>query len=309
MDKKIILKRLRRNPFFVTGLICVVLIILIVVFVPLLIHWDPNRQSLLDRFMAPEGFSKGLLGHIMGTDQLGRDVFMRLLMGGRSSLLIALVAVILQNVIGVVLGIVAGYFGGVINSVLMRICDVFLAIPTMLLAIAVIAVIGPSIFNLILVMTITMWVQICKIIQNDVRIYKKKEFVSASKAFGGTNSHIMFSQIFPNITTNLLVIGSQSFGMVLLIEAGLSFLNLGIKPPDPSWGNMINTGRGYLTTYPWLAIAPGIALMLTILAFNFLGDGLRDVFDPKWQSVIRKKKIGGSHGKTRGAENPCERAG
>ncbi|SHI04162.1 peptide/nickel transport system permease protein [Sporobacter termitidis DSM 10068] len=290
MDKKLVFRRLRRNPFFLTGFICAVVIVLAVVFVPMLLHWDPIRQSLADRFMAPQGFSEGFKGHILGTDQLGRDVLMRLLIGGRSSLIIALIAVVLQNVIGVVLGIVTGYFGGAVDSVVMRICDVFLAIPAMLVAIAVIAVIGASIFNLILVMTLTMWVYLCKVIRNDVRIYKNKEFVSASRVFGGSDFHIMFKQIFPNITTNLLIIGSQSFGTVLLMEAALGFLNLGIQPPAPSWGNMINVGRGYLTTYPWLAIAPGIALMLTILAFNFLGDGLRDVFDPKRQSFFSKKK-------------------
>ncbi len=281
MDKKIIFKRMRRSPFFMTGFICAVIIILIVVFGPMLLHWDPVRQSLANRFIPPQGLSEGLKGHILGTDQLGRDVFMRLLMGGRISLFIAVIVVILQNFLGVVIGIVAGYFGGVLDSIIMRICDVLLAIPLLVLAIAVIAVIGTSIFNLIMVMTITNWVFLCKVIRNDVRVYKGKEFVSASKAFGGSKFHIMFSQIFPNITTNLLIIGSQSFGGILLIEAALSFLNLGVQAPNPAWGNMINVGRNYLTTYPWLAIAPGFALMLTVLALNFLGDGLRDVLDPK----------------------------
>jgi ABC-type dipeptide/oligopeptide/nickel transport system permease subunit len=281
---------MRRSPFFMTGLICAVIIVLIVVFLPMLIHWDPTRQSLADRFMAPQGFSEGLNGHILGTDQLGRDVLIRLLLGGRISLLIAVIVVICQNVVGVILGIVAGYFGGVVDSVIMRICDILLAIPLLVLAIAVIAVVGPSIPHLILVMTVTNWVYICKVIRNDVRIYRSKEFVSASKAFGGSKAHIMFKQIFPNVTTNLLIIGSQNFGGVLLIEASLSFLNLGVQIPNPAWGNMINTGRDYLTTQPWLAIAPGIALMLTVLALNFLGDGLRDVLDPKENRGGRRRR-------------------
>ena len=247
----------------------------------MLLSWDPTKQSLGERFIPPQGFIDGLQGHILGTDQLGRDLLMRMLMGGRISLLIAACVVILQNIIGVVLGIVSGYFGGIADTIIMRICDILLAIPLLVLAIAVIAVIGTSIFNLIMVMTFTTWVRISKIIRNDVRIYKNKEFVSASRAFGGSKPHIMFKQIFPNVTTNLLIIGSQGFGQILLIEAALSFLNLGVQVPSPAWGNMINTGRNYLTTYPWLAIAPGVALMLTVLALNFLGDGMRDVLDPK----------------------------
>ena len=283
MDKRIILGRMRRSIFFVIGFTCAVAVILTVLIGPMLIDWDPARQSLNDRFIAPEGFSDGFDGHIIGTDQLGRDVMMRLLVGGRSSLFISFVGVFTSNMIGVILGIAAGYFRGPTDAIVMRACEVLLAVPGIVLAIAVIAVIGTSVFNLVLVLSITGWVRLCKVIRNDVIIFTGQEFVSASRTLGAGNFHIMFKQIFPNITTNLLIIGSQSVGGILMMEASLSFLNLGIQAPNPSWGNMINVGRSYLTTYPWLAIAPGIALMLTILSFNFLGDGLRDVFDPKWQ--------------------------
>jgi peptide/nickel transport system permease protein len=289
MDKKIILKRMRHSPFFVIGAIVGIFVVLVVVIMPHLLQWDPTQQSLIDKFIPPQGLSDGLKGHILGTDQLGRDVFTRLLQGGQISLIIALVVVILQNVIGVVLGIISGYFGGIVDSIVMRICDILLAIPLLVLAIAVIAVVGPSIPNLIMVMTVTNWVYICKVIRNDVRVYRRKEFVLASRAFGGSNPHIMFKQIFPNITTNLIIIASQNFGGCLLIEASLSFLNLGVQAPDPAWGNMINVGRGYLTTQPWLAIAPGIALMLIVLSLNFLGDGLRDVLDPKENQAKRRR--------------------
>jgi peptide/nickel transport system permease protein len=286
---------MRRNIFFVIGVICAIFVIFIVVIMPLLVDWDPTRQSLMEKFIPPQGFSDGLNGHILGTDQLGRDLFTRLLLGGRISLVIACIVVILQNVIGVILGLLAGYFGGKLDSFIMRVCDVLLAIPLLVLAIAVIAVIGANVPNLIMVMTVTNWVYICKVIRNDVRIYRGQEFVSASRAFGASNAHIMFRQIFPNVTTNLLIIGSQNFGGCLLIEASLSFLDLGVQPPDPAWGNMINIGRNYLTTQPWLAIAPGIALMLTVLALNFLGDGLRDILDPKENRGMlrRKRKIFG----------------
>jgi peptide/nickel transport system permease protein len=281
MDKKIILKRMRRSPFFVIGTITLVLVILVILIMPLLLDWDPTKQSLAEKFIPPEGLSKGLNGHILGTDQLGRDLFTRLLLGGRISLVIACIVTILTSLIGLVCGLLSGYFGGRLDSFIMRACDVVLAIPILVLAIAVIAVIGPSVPNLIMVMSATSWVYVCKVIRNDVRVYRSKEFVRASIAFGGSKRHIMFRQIFPNVTTNLIILASQNFGSCLLIEASLSFLNLGVQAPDPAWGNMINVGRQYLVTQPWLAIAPGIALMLIVLALNFLGDGLRDVLDPR----------------------------
>jgi ABC-type dipeptide/oligopeptide/nickel transport system permease subunit len=281
MDRKIILNRMCHSPFFVIGTIVLVFVIAVVMFMPFFIDWDPTKQSLAEKLVPPEGFSKGFRGHILGTDQLGRDLLARLLLGGRISLVIACAVVVLQNFIGVVCGIAAGYFGGKLDTFIMRVCDVLLAIPLLVLAIAVIAVIGANIGNLILVMSVTNWVFVCKVIRNDVRIYRNKEFVKASIAFGAGKSHVMFKQIFPNVTTNLIILASQNFGGCLLIEASLSFLNLGVLAPDPSWGNMINVGRNYLVTQPWLAIAPGIALMLIVLALNFLGDGLRDVLDPK----------------------------
>ena len=187
----------------------------------------------------------------------------------------------LQVFFGSVLGILAGYLGGWVDKVIMRACDVFLAIPNIILAIAVMSVMGTSVFNLIAVLTISGWVRYCKVVRNNVMVVKKQEFVSASKVLGASGLHIMFTQILPNITTPIIILASSRFGNCILVEATLSFLNLGIPAPTPSWGNMIADGRSYLSIYPWMVFAPGIALMITILAFNFLGDGLRDVLDPK----------------------------
>jgi len=280
MDKKILLKRMRQSIFFMTGFSSVILILLSLL-LPIFIDWDPIATNLGNRLLEPQWFSYGLGGHILGTDQLGRDVLVRLLLGGRYSLLIALVVIILQNVIGVVLGILAGYYGKIVDAIVMRACDVFLAIPNLILAIAVMAILGTSTFNLIMVLSFSGWVQVCKVIRNDVRVIKRQEFVHASAALGAGRMHIMFRQIFPNVTTNMLIIGSQRFGMIILLESTLSFLNLGVQPPLPSWGNMISAGRAFLATHPWLVLAPGFALMLTVLAFNFLGDGMRDVLDQK----------------------------
>lgn len=284
MDFKLIIKRMTKNPFFLSGFITIVIILILVVFGPLLIEYDPIKNSLSEKFISPESFKFIQSTHLMGTDQMGRDVFVRLLVGGRYSLLIAVIVVTIQTVIGTTLGLFSGFFGGVIDKLIMRTCDVFLAIPNLILAIAIMAVLGPNILNLVLVLAFSGWVQFCKVTRNNVMVIKNQEFISASRVLGAKNGHIIFTQIFPNITTHIIILASQSIGVCILVEAALSFLSLGVQPPIPSWGNMISTGRIYMTTYPWLVFAPGITLMITVLAFNFLGDGLRDVLDPKRRS-------------------------
>ena len=264
------------SKFFVIGFLVAVFVVTISIISPLLANFDPAANALMDRLKGP-----GTNGHIMGTDQLGRDIFSRLLMGSRYSLLIALICVVLAAVIGTFLGLVSGYFGGVVDTLIMRISEIFLSIPQIILAIAIMAMLGPSIGNLILVLVITSWTQYCKLARNNVLVQKSMEFVHASQVMGASNMHIMLTQIFPNITTPLLITISQQFGMMIMVEASLSFLGMGIQQPTPSWGNMIADGRTYLTTAPWMVIAPGAVLMITVLAFNFLGDGLRDVLDPK----------------------------
>lgn len=281
MDRQIILNRMRRNPFFMIGSISALFVLVLIVFGPMFLHFDPIANSLSEIFIAPEWFSKGLESHVLGTDQMGRDVFIRLLIGGRYSLSIAFTVVLLELLIGTLLGLVAGYFGGWIDSVIMRACDAFLAIPNLILAIAVMAVMGKSVTNLILVLTFAGWVRACKLTRNNVSVMKKQEFVHASKVLGAGNLHIIFKQIFPNVTTHIIILGSQRIGQIIIIEAALSFLQVGIQAPTPSWGNMIAIGRDYMTTQPWMVFAPGLALMLAATAFNFLGDGLRDVLDPK----------------------------
>lgn len=281
MKKNIMLKRMKRNPFFMVGFIVVLLLVVVVAILPFFIEYSPTQNNLTELFRKPVGLSNGFKGHILGTDELGRDVFTRLLYGGRYSLFIAFVVVVLQILLGTILGIVAGYFGGIVDSVIMRLCDVVLAIPNLILAIAIMSVMGKSMGNLIFVLTFAGWVDSCKVTRNNVRVYKNQDFVRASMALGAQNGHIMFTQILPNVTTPIIILASQKFGFTILLEAALSFLNLGIQPPTPSWGNMIASGRTFMTIHPWLVFAPGVALMLCILAFNFLGDGLRDVLDPK----------------------------
>ena len=281
MDKKIVISRMLHSKFFMVGAVTAIVIILLSVFSPVIVQYDPLTNNLAERLMAPEYFARGLQGHVFGTDEAGRDIFSRLLLGSRYSLTIAAVVVFVAAFIGTVLGAVSGYFGGAVDAVIMRLCDIMMAIPNLVLAIAVMAVLGPNIFNLVIVLIITTWVQYCKVTRNNVMVVKNTECVKASQVLGASRMHIMFSQIFPNVTTQLIILISQQLGWTILTEASLSFLSLGVQPPTPSWGNMIADGRNFLITNPWLVMVPGVALMVTVLAFNFLGDGLRDVLDPK----------------------------
>lgn len=281
MNRKIVISRMLKSKFFMVGALTAVIVILLSVFSPLIVKFDPVTNSLKERLIAPEYLKNGLNGHVLGTDDMGRDIFSRLLLGSRYSLFIAAMVVSFAAIIGTILGAISGYAGGKIDMIIMRACDIMMAIPNLVLAIAVMAILGPNIFNMIIVLIITTWVQYCKITRNNVMIVKNIEFVKASQVLGASKKHIMFSQILPNITTQLIILTSQQFGWTILTEASLSFLSLGVQPPTPSWGNMIADGRNFLVTSPWLVFAPGIALMIVVLAFNFLGDGLRDVLDPK----------------------------
>ncbi|MCI9175767.1 MAG: ABC transporter permease [Lachnospiraceae bacterium] len=280
MDKKIIFNRMKHNPFFIIGVLVIIFLILVCFLSPLYIQFDPVKSNVTNKFQAPD-FSQGLAGHLLGTDNMGRDVFTRLVVGGRISLTIAFVVVALQISIGLVLGLVSGYFGGFVDVLVMRLCEIVLSIPQLILAIAIMSVMGASMGNLIFVMVFGGWVHVCKVTRNNVQVLKNQEFVHASVVLGAKDPHIIFTQILPNVLTQIFIVGSQRFGEAILTEASLSFLNLGITAPNPAWGNMIAAGRTYMATYPWMVIAPGIALMLAVLSFNFLGDGLRDVLDPK----------------------------
>ena len=281
MNKKILFSRMLKSKFFMVGAVVAIFIILMSVFSPVIVKFNPITNSLRERLIPPQYLSQGLTGHVFGTDDFGRDIFSRLLLGSRYSLFIAAVVVSAAALLGTILGALSGYLGGAVDMVIMRLCDIMMAIPNLVLAIAVMAILGPNMFNLVIVLIVTSWVQYCKVIRNNVMVCKHAEFVKASQALGASNFHIMFRQIFPNVTTPLIILISQQFGWTILTEASLSFLSLGIQPPTPSWGNMIADGRNYLITNPWMVFAPGVALMITVLAFNFLGDGLRDVLDPK----------------------------
>lgn len=276
MDRKIILSRIKRNPFFIIGFTLTTLVVVLAVAGTALATHDPLSNDLYNKLLPP-----GSNGHLLGTDQLGRDIFSRILVGARMSLIISFFVCMLSALMGTILGLVSGYKGGMIDAVIMRFCDIVLSLPLIVVTIALVAVLGNSVPNLIIILSLLGWVEFCKLTRNNVMVIKNMEFVSAIKVMGGDSFRILRREIFPNVTTTLLIQTSLKFGNVILTEASLSFLGQGIMQPTPSWGNMIADGRNYLAAYPWVCLAPGIALMITILAFNFLGDGLRDVLDPK----------------------------
>ena len=273
--------RFKRSKFFVVGGIIVLIIILLSIFADYIVPYDPTIPDYNSRFLPPEWFSNGLSGHILGTDSMGRDMFSRLLVGSQYSLIVAFISVIFGALIGVIMGLIAGFYGTWIETFIMRFSDIQLSIPGLMLAITLVAIMGPNLYNLIIVLIFTYWPTYARLIYSSVRVLKNNEFVSASKVLGASNRWIMFRQILPNVFTPLIVQASQSFGTMILFEASMSFLGLGVQPPTPSWGVMIANGRDSLQAAPWTVLVPGIALMITILAFNFLGDGIRDALDPK----------------------------
>ena len=277
------------NLQVVLGLVIVGLMALTIFLAPSLAPYDPCRQELADRLQPPFWVEGGSREYLLGTDDLGRDILSRMMYGVRISLLVGGLAVLLSGAIGVSLGLLSGYFGGWVDDLLMRVCDVQLSIPLTLLAIAVIAVVGSSLPTLIAVLGFTQWVMYARIVRGEALSIREKEFVEASRAIGATNLRIIRTCILPNALPTILVTATLRMATVIMIEAGLSYLGLGIQPPNPSLGSMLSEGRQYLATAWWLGTFPGLAIMLIVLGINLLGDGLRDLLDPR----SRKRTHGG----------------
>lgn len=272
---------MRKNKMFLIGGIGILVIILLCLFAPLYVQFDATQSDLRQRLLAPEGFANGLSGHVFGTDPLGRDVLTRVLMGGRASLLIAFSVVIFSTILGVILGVTAGFYGGIVDTVIMRFTDIMMAMPALLLAICVVAVLGSSYTNLILVLILTNWVMIARVVRGVVLTIRNSDYVNAARLLGFSSARIMASEILPNTLTQIIISATQNLGVVILTEASMSYLGMGVPLPTPAWGTMLSDGREYIATAPWIVVVPGIVLMLTVLAFNFFGDGVRDILDPK----------------------------
>ena len=248
---------------------------------PQISPWDPGRQMLVKRLRPPAWQERGLREHPLGTDHLGRDILSRILYGGRISLGVGLSAVTLSGLIGVTLGLLAGFHGGRTDAFIMRVVDVFLAIPYILLAMGVVFALGPSLLNVILVMAVTRWVQFARIVRADVLSIREREFVSGARARGNRSVRLLLKHVLPNALTPIIVVATLELAFMIIYESALSFLGLGVQPPTPTWGWMLSDGRNYVATAWWLATFPGLAIMLTVLAVNLLGDWLRDTLDPR----------------------------
>ena len=272
-----------RHPTVIASFVVLAVVIVVAVAAPLISPYDPLEQQLEAR-LAPPVWAGGSLDHVFGTDQLGRDVLSRLMYGARVSIAIGVMAVLVSGVLGVTAGVVAGYYGGLVDELLMRLADLRLALPFVLLVISVIAVFGPSFTNLIVILGITGWVPYAKIVRAETLSMREREFIVAARAVGAGNNRIMFRHILPNTVAAAIVIGSLELANIIVIEASLSFLGLGVQPPTPSWGNMLGEARDYLVSNFWLATLPGIAISLTAISVNLIGDWLRDVLDPRIQT-------------------------
>ena len=269
-----------RHRSALVGGVLVGSIALAAVLAPWLAPYDPSAQAIVRR-LRPPIWAAGTLEHVLGTDSLGRDVLSRLLFGARVSLLVGLSAVAVQGAVGTVLGLTAGYFKGRVDLLIMRLADLQLSIPPLVLAIGVIAVLGSSLTNIILILGLTGWPYYGRLVRSEVLSIRERDFVLAARAVGASDSTILWRHVFPNVTTSLTVAATFAVPLMIIAEASLSFLGLGVPPSVPTWGSMVADGRDFLGTAWWIATLPGIAILLTVLGINLFGDGLRDALDPR----------------------------
>jgi len=275
------LKRLARRRTALFGLAVVVVVLLAATLAPLISPFDPLEQDINQRLKEPGWRNAAGQAHPLGTDHLGRDILARVIFGSRIALVVGLSAVLISGVLGMMIGLVAGYFGGAVDDFFMRLADIQLAFPFILLAIAVIGVLGPSLRNIIIVIGVSSWVVYARVVRGEVLSIRERDFVQAAIALGSRDGRILVRHVLPNAFTPWLVVATLDMARVIVIESALSFLGLGVQPPTPTWGGMLADGRVYLSTAWWLATFPGLAILITVLGINLLGDGLRDTLDPR----------------------------
>ena len=272
------------------GLTILFLLVMAALFAEFIAPHSPIDQDITQALKVPFFLKGGTLSHLLGTDELGRDILSRIIFGARISLVVGFIAVAISGFIGTCLGLISGYFGGKIDSIIMRVVDVQLSMPYILIALALIGALGPSLRNIIIVIGITSWVDYGRVIRGEVLSVKENEFVDLAKIAGCSTYRILLKHIFPSVVNSLIVLGTLMLGRIIIFEAALSFMGLGVQPPTPSWGIMLADGRQYLTYAWWLATFPGLAIMLVVLGTNLVGDWLRDMLDPRQRAVVRGKR-------------------
>ncbi len=276
---RVIGKRFSKNRLAVIGAVIVLLLITVSLFAPFIAPYDPTAINVHDVLSPPSET------HLLGTDELGRDVFSRIIWGSRVSLKVGFVAVGIAIIIGIVIGAIAGFYGGKIDAVLMRFVDIMLAFPTFFLILAVIAILEPSIFTIMVVIGITSWMDVARLVRAEFLTLKERDFVGAARAIGVTDARLIFRHILPNALSPVFVAATFGVAGAILIESGLSFLGLGVQPPDPSWGNILTAGKDNIEVAWWLSLYPGLAILITVLSYNLVGEGLRDALDPRlWEA-------------------------
>ena len=270
-----------RRPGLALATLVVLAVVAAGLSAPAVAPLDPAEQNVIDRLAPPVFMEGGTREHWLGTDHLGRDVLSRLIYGARVAVIVGITTVIVSGIVGLGVGLAAGYFGGWTDTLFMRLLDVQLSMPFMLLALTIIGILGPSLRNIVIVLALTGWVVYARVVRAEVLSLRTREFVAACRSLGGSDARIILTHLLPNVRSSVMVVSTVEVARMMLLESALSFLGLGVRPPTPSWGAMLADGRIYLTSAWWLAAFPGLAISVTVLAVNTVGDRLRDYLDPE----------------------------
>lgn len=275
MPERILLSSIFKNRLALFGFCIVTFFAILAIFAPFIASHDPNQIDIKNILIGPS------FKHFLGTDQLGRDLFSRMVYGSRISLSIGFIAVGIAAFIGIILGSIGGYYGGKLDTVIMRFVDIMLCFPTFFLILAVIALLEPSIFNIMAVIGLTSWMGVARLIRAEILSLKEREFIQAARACGASDARIITRHLIPNAIAPVLVSATLGVAAAILVESALSFLGIGVQPPTPSWGNILIDGKATLGVAWWLTLFPGLAILITVLGYNLLGEGLRDALGPK----------------------------
>lgn len=279
------LTELLKSPKGLTGFVLIAAVVFVALFAPMLTAHDPAQQTLEIRFQPPVFDEDGKWDHLLGGDNLGRDILARVLYGSRTSILVALLVVFNAMVLGSVLGAIAGYFGGVVDAVVMRIADFQLSFPFILVALLMLAIVGPGFWTMVFALSVALWVRFARLVRGETLKIRELEYIQAAKSIGVGHPSIILGHVIPNVVPTIIVLATFDIAEVVILEAAISFLGLGTQPPTPSWGAMISEGRSYLYENYWMALGPGIGIMITSIAINLFGDFLRDTYDPRQERL------------------------